>query len=96
MEQSGHTVRAEDGVYGRPVSRVGFKHVFNQVVKLIGKVTGQRCVRPTTHFQNQTLPATGLKLKPEQHRVNSNKVIDHICHNNLLPRQTERVNVRTG
>lgn len=35
VEQSGHTVGAEDGMYGRPVSRVGFKHVFNQVVELI-------------------------------------------------------------
>lgn len=78
VEQSGHTVGAEDGVYGRPVSRVGLKHVFNQVVKLIGKVTGQRRVCPTTHFQNQTLPATGLKLKPEQQRVNIKEVRDYI------------------
>lgn len=44
MEQSGHTVRVKDSVYGRPVSRVSLKHVFNQVVKLIGKVAGQRRV----------------------------------------------------
>lgn len=87
---------AEDCVYGRPVSGVGLKHVFNQVVKLIGKVTGQRCVCPTTHFQDQSLPATGLKLKPEQQSVNSKEVIDHICHNHSLPLKTERVNVHTG
>lgn len=56
----------KDGVYGGPVSGVGLKHVFNQVLQLIGKATGQRGIRSTTHFQNQTLPAASLELKQER------------------------------
>ncbi len=40
MQQSRHTVRAEDCVYRGSVSRVSLEQVFDEVMQLIGEVTG--------------------------------------------------------
>lgn len=61
-QESGNAVRRQDGAQGRPVLRVGLKHLLHQIVELVGQVTGQGRVRTPTHLEDQALPAGRLEL----------------------------------
>lgn len=61
-QESGHPVRGQDGVQGRPVFGVRLKHLLHQILQLVGQVVGKGRVRAPTHLQNQALPAARLEL----------------------------------
>lgn len=61
-QQSGNTVRSEDGVQGRPVFWICLKHLLDQILQLIRQVVWQGRVRTPTHLKNQALPAGRLEL----------------------------------
>lgn len=62
MQEFGNPVRGQDGVQGRPVFWVCLKHLLDQIVQLIGQVSGEGRVRTPTHLKNQALPAGRLEL----------------------------------
>lgn len=67
-QESGHPVRGEDGVQGRPVLWVCLKHLLDQILQLVGQVTGEGRVRTPTHLKNQALPAGRLELDTRTRR----------------------------
>lgn len=61
-QQSGNTVRGQDGVQRRPVFWICLKHLLDQILQLVGQVVRQGRVRTPTHLKNQALPAGRLEL----------------------------------
>lgn len=61
-QESGNPVRGQDGVQGRPVFWVCLKHLLDQILQLVGQVTGEGRVCTPTHLKNQALPAGCLEL----------------------------------
>lgn len=69
-QESGNPVRGQDGVQGRPVFWVRLKHLLDQILQLVGEVTGEGRVRTPTHLKDQALPAGCLELDTRTRREN--------------------------
>lgn len=79
-QESGNPVRGQDAVQGWPVFWVCLKHLFNQILQLVGQVTGEGRVRTPTHLKNQALPAGCLELDT---RVRCEDLPDNKPHRNI-------------